>query len=142
MEKVIELIKKAKAAVILPHENADGDAVGSCLAMREALRSIGIAAEIYAEEQLEPSLRFIDDGIKVYSGQSIACDTAIVLDCGDERRLGASVARRDLRVRRERRKFDPHSRLAGRVPSVDLVRKELACRICETEIAAAGDAEV
>lgn len=92
MEKVIELIKQAKTAVILPHENADGDAIGSCLAMREALRSIGIAAEIYAEESPEPSLRFLDDGIKVYSGQSISCDTAIVLDCGDELRLGTRKA--------------------------------------------------
>lgn len=92
MKKVIELIKQAKTAMILPHENADGDAIGSCLAMRDALRSIGIAAEIYAEEPLEPSLRFLDDGIIVYSGQSIACDTAIVLDCGDEKRLGKRKA--------------------------------------------------
>ncbi|MBQ3427043.1 MAG: DHH family phosphoesterase [Clostridia bacterium] len=28
----------------------------------------------------------------MYSGQSIACDTAIVLDCGDERRLGVRKA--------------------------------------------------
>ena len=92
MNKVTELIKNAKTVAILPHENADGDAIGSCLAMREALRDMGKKAEIYAEETLETALQFIDDGIIIYSDQAARCDTCIVLDCGAEKRIGKRAA--------------------------------------------------
>lgn len=92
MDEVIKLIRNAKNVAILPHENADGDAIGSCLAMREALRGMGRKAEIYAEEPLEATLRFMDDGIIIYSDHDVICDTAIVLDCGDEKRLGKRIA--------------------------------------------------
>ena len=92
MEKVIELIKKARNVAILPHVNADGDAIGSCMAMREALRGMGRNAEIYAEEEPEARLRFISDGIVIYSGEPVECDTCVVLDCGDEQRIGERKA--------------------------------------------------
>ena len=92
MEKVIELINKARNVAILPHVNADGDAIGSCMAMREALRGMGRNAVIYAEEEPEARLKFISDGIVIYSGESVECDTCIVLDCGDEQRIGERKA--------------------------------------------------
>ena len=92
MEKVIELINKARNVAILPHVNADGDAIGSCMAMREVLRGMGKTAVIYAEEEPEARLRFISDGIIIYSGEDVECDTCIVLDCGDEQRIGERKA--------------------------------------------------
>lgn len=92
MDKVIELIKNAKAAAILPHLNADGDAVGSCMAMRDMLLGMDKAAVVYAEEELEARLGFMSEGIVIYSGEAIECDTCIVLDCGDEKRMGARRA--------------------------------------------------
>lgn len=91
MNRVRELIKNAKTVAVLPHENADGDAICSCLAMREALRGMGKNAEIYSEEPLETKLRFVDDGIIVYSDKAVRCDTCIVLDCGDEKRIGKRI---------------------------------------------------
>ena len=88
MEKIIELIKNAKAAVILPHISADGDAIGSSQAMKCVLEAMGIAAAIYTEEPVEERLCFVADGIVVYDGRTIAYDTCIVLDCGDTDRLG------------------------------------------------------
>lgn len=88
MEQVLKLIKTAKSAVILPHINADGDAVASSKAMQKALESINIPAVIYAEEPVEKRLDFISDGILVYNGEEIECDTCIVLDCGDIERTG------------------------------------------------------
>ena len=88
MEDIIKLIKNAKSAVILPHISADGDAIGSCQAMRCVLSDMGINAVIYAEETVEERLYFIANGVRVYNGDTIDYDTCIVLDCGDEDRLG------------------------------------------------------
>ena len=88
MKKVIEILRNSKSVVILPHINADGDAVASCQAMRELLCSMGIKSVIIAEEAVEKRLNFIADGVTVYDGQMPVCDTVVVLDCGDKDRLG------------------------------------------------------
>lgn len=88
MRKVVKAIKKAKTAVILPHLNADGDALASCRAMAAALHRLGIKSVIYAEEKVTERLAFVGDGIRIYNGESVAFDTCIVLDCGDADRTG------------------------------------------------------
>ena len=88
MEKIIEMIRMAKSAVILPHVSADGDALGSCAAMAELLSDMGIDPVIYAEERPEQRLSFISEKVKVYNGSEEAFDTCIALDCGDLERLG------------------------------------------------------
>lgn len=88
MQDIIEAIKRIKSAAILPHISADGDAVASCRAMSEILRILGKESVIYAEEDVEPRLEFISDGIKVFDGNIGEHDTCIVLDCGDCERTG------------------------------------------------------
>ncbi len=88
MEKVIELIKNANDIVILPHINADGDAIGSCKAMQTILKRMGKDSMIYIEEPTEKRLGFIADGIFLYKGEEIKCGTCIVLDSGDTKRVG------------------------------------------------------
>lgn len=92
MKQVAELIKKAKSAVILPHLNADGDAIGSSQAMREMLAHIGIKSRILTEEPVEKRLEFIGEGIEVYDKRVCEFDLCIVLDCGDKDRLGKRIA--------------------------------------------------
>lgn len=41
LDNILEQIKKAKSIVLLTHENPDGDAVGSSLAMYEGLKEMG-----------------------------------------------------------------------------------------------------
>ena len=90
MDKIIELINTAKKCAIIPHVKADGDAIGSCLAMRAMLRRMGKEAVIYAEEPVEKRLEFLNDDIAViYDGEPADCDTCIVLDCGDLGRVSA-----------------------------------------------------
>ncbi len=92
MKDIIRLIDQARNVTILPHINADGDAIGSSMAMRRALRNMGKTAEIYTEEPVEKRLEFLDDGIKVYDGEAVSCDLCIVLDCGDQARMGKRIA--------------------------------------------------
>ena len=91
MEQVINLIKNAKTAVILPHTSADADALASSQAMKCVLEDLGIKSEIYAEEKVEKRLAFIGEGINVYSGTVPEFDTCIVLDCGDADRVGDRI---------------------------------------------------
>ncbi len=87
MKDVIRCIHEIKSAAIIPHVNADGDAVASCQAMASALRAMGKEAVIYAEEKPEPRLGFISEGITVFDGSFKKHDTCIVLDCGDLERV-------------------------------------------------------
>lgn len=92
MDKVIKLIREAGSVVILPHVHSDGDAVGSCKAMSELLKTLGKSSVIYAEEAVEQRLGFISEGVEVYSGTEETFDTCIALDCGDMERLGSRAA--------------------------------------------------
>lgn len=88
MEQIIELIKSAKSAVILPHIGADADAVASCQAMRCVLMNMGIPSVICAEESIEKRLDFISNEVVLYGDELPQYDTCIVLDCGDMGRIG------------------------------------------------------
>ncbi len=100
MKEIISILKNTKSAVILPHINADGDAIASCQAMKELLFRMGKKSEIIAEEPVQKRLDFIADGVKVYTGDTPEYDTVIVLDCGDKERLGnrESLIRSDVKV--------------------------------------------
>ena len=45
-----EEINNASSIVILTHENPDGDAIGSCLAMKVALKQLGKNADVIIRE--------------------------------------------------------------------------------------------
>lgn len=74
---------------MLPHVNADGDAIGSCLALREIIISLGGRATVLLEENLHDTLEFLNGETEVYSGDSGKIyDFAAAVDCGDLNRLG------------------------------------------------------
>lgn len=92
MDNIIDLIKNSNKIAVLPHISADGDAIGSCRAMAEILKSMGKTAYIYTEEPVERRLKFLDEDINVYDGAADEFDLSIALDCGDIERLGERKA--------------------------------------------------
>ena len=46
LDNILEEIKKAETIVILTHETPDGDAVGSSLAVKIALKQLGKNADV------------------------------------------------------------------------------------------------
>ena len=50
LDIIIEEIKSAESIVILTHENPDGDAIGSSLAMYNGLKQIGKKVDIIIPE--------------------------------------------------------------------------------------------
>ena len=81
LEHILEEIKKAEKIVILTHENPDGDAVGSSLAMYIALKEMGKSPDIIIPE-LPRVFDFLPETENIKKeGLKEPYDLAIALDC-------------------------------------------------------------
>ena len=87
-EKLFAEIQKAERIAILSHVPPDGDALGSMLALYEALRNIGKQVDAYTHE-VPATYTFMPglDALKK-EPQSTAYDLVILVDCADVRMLG------------------------------------------------------
>ena len=92
MKRLVDKLDQASCVVILPHLNADGDAVGSSFALAHALRSCGKAVDVVMEEALLPIYSIIKGEHLVFQGEDKDYDLAIALDCSDLSRLGNRAA--------------------------------------------------
>jgi bifunctional oligoribonuclease and PAP phosphatase NrnA len=90
LDKIVSTIKEAKKIAILPHINADGDALGSGIALTIALKKMNKEVILFLEEEIPRVYSFLpcDDKIRVYKGEVQNFDIAIALDTGDLERLG------------------------------------------------------
>lgn len=81
LDNMLEEIKKAQTIVILTHENPDGDAIGSSLAMYMALKQMGKTPDLIVPE-LPKVFNFLPctDEIKK-EGSMETYDLAIAVDC-------------------------------------------------------------
>ena len=87
LDNIIEEIKSAESIAILTHENPDGDAIGSALAMYNGLKQIGINADVIIPE-FPKIFEFLPGSNEVKKdGKIDSYDLAIALDCGDIKRL-------------------------------------------------------
>jgi bifunctional oligoribonuclease and PAP phosphatase NrnA len=89
-DKIYSILKESKSIVILPHVSADGDALGSSLALGMVLMKIGKQVTVYLEEEIPYIYEFIPgkEIAKVYEGKLERFDVAVILDTGDMERLG------------------------------------------------------
>lgn len=87
LDNIIEEIHKAKSILILTHTNPDGDAIGSSMALYNALLKLNKDVDVVIPEHLK-TYDFLPniDKIKKEAKQEIY-DLAIALDCGDIKRL-------------------------------------------------------
>ncbi|MGI8922325.1 MAG: DHH family phosphoesterase [Solirubrobacteraceae bacterium] len=93
---VLEEIRRSARFVLVTHENADGDALGSLQAMHQILTSLGKDSRMYisAEEfPLPYEYRFFSfDGLADVSPEDMAERTTVFLDCGNIDRNPAAVS--------------------------------------------------
>jgi len=100
LDDIISVLREAKSVVILPHVSADGDALGSSLALALALEKLDKKATIYLEEDIPDIYAFLPgrplSGVfhesEAFSGSSAediwsGC-VVTALDTGDIGRLG------------------------------------------------------
>ena len=88
LDNIKEEIEKAKTVVILTHESPDGDAIGSSLAMYQALKQLGKDVDVVIPEHPR-TFDFLPcaNEIKKAGREDIQYDLGIALDCTDTNRL-------------------------------------------------------
>jgi bifunctional oligoribonuclease and PAP phosphatase NrnA len=92
---VAQTLSKARNVLITAHVNPDGDAVGSVLGLGLALKSLGKNVCMYFEDEIPEFLRFlpgVHQAVHHLNGVE-EFDLAVVLDCGDIKRVGSKWRR-------------------------------------------------
>lgn len=90
LDKIISVLNSSERIAILPHISADGDAIGSSLALALALEKIKRKAVVILEEAIPYVYGFLPGSrlAEVYTSDNSRYDTVIALDTGDLGRLG------------------------------------------------------
>ncbi|HEX2925944.1 MAG TPA: bifunctional oligoribonuclease/PAP phosphatase NrnA [Ruminiclostridium sp.] len=89
--ELIKAIETAESIAIFPHVSADGDAIGSSLALGIALKKAGKRVIVYLEESIPDSYRFLP-GLELtgfYDEKDSIMELNIALDTGDMGRLAS-----------------------------------------------------
>ena len=91
MHRIIELLKNSDHLLITSHDNLDGDAVGSLLAMGLSMAVLDKRIVLYSETTIPAVYRFLPYVGCIVNTISDAhvFDMAVVLDCSDLNRVGS-----------------------------------------------------
>jgi bifunctional oligoribonuclease and PAP phosphatase NrnA len=92
---VAEALRSHDRFIVTTHENPDGDALGSLIAMTFALRELGKEAAMYlfGEVPIPKEYEFMNFAGLVRGPNPDSSDVVVVaLDCANERRLGPETA--------------------------------------------------
>lgn len=90
-KEITKLIDESGSIAIFPHVSADGDAIGSSLALGIALRNAGKKVAIYIEENIPNVYKFLPEIqlASFYNDTNEIMDLNIALDTGDVGRLAS-----------------------------------------------------
>jgi bifunctional oligoribonuclease and PAP phosphatase NrnA len=91
LEAVVDAIRSSDRFVVTTHENPDGDALGSILAMKLGLEQLGKDAVLYLSGviPLPHEYAFMSlDGLRRTPPEDAAERVVLALDCANDRRLG------------------------------------------------------
>jgi phosphoesterase RecJ-like protein len=90
-KEIVKLLEEAGGIAIFPHVSADGDAIGSSIALGLALKNAGKKVVIYLEENIPNMFKFLPGTDLVDSAGEAdeAMDLNIALDTGDVGRLAS-----------------------------------------------------
>jgi phosphoesterase RecJ-like protein len=91
LEAVVDAIRSSDRFLVTTHENPDGDALGSILAMKLGLEQLGKDAVLYLSGviPLPHEYAFMSlDGLRRTPPEDAAERVVLALDCANDRRLG------------------------------------------------------
>lgn len=86
-KQIFDLINESNSIVLLTHENPDGDAIGSAMAMYYMLTAINKSVDIVIPE-IPSAGMFLSSIDKVVDKTDKDYDLAIVVDCANKERVG------------------------------------------------------
>jgi phosphoesterase RecJ-like protein len=90
-EKILSAFRKEKRFLLAAHISPDGDAIGSCIALCNALDSLGKKTFVYSRDPVPKQYRFLPGNEKIMADPKdvVALDPALVLlDCNSPERAG------------------------------------------------------
>jgi bifunctional oligoribonuclease and PAP phosphatase NrnA len=126
-EQVLEELRSAEKLIVVTHENPDGDALGSLVAMRAILTATGKDCIAFISERdlpLPQEYRFLDlDGALSTPPEDLEQRTIVFVDCGNlERNPAEALQRPGMRI------IDiDHHHDNTRFGTVNLVVPEASC---------------
>ena len=89
MENIIKSLTNSQRIVIIPHVFADGDALGSSLALAIGLKSLGKEVIILTNEEIPANVDFLPQQqlLQLKELKEFNYDTALSIDTGDIHQL-------------------------------------------------------
>lgn len=96
LKEIAETVRRGKKFLIASHENPEGDAIGSILALGWALRQLGKKVTIFNSDPVPDILAFLPGAEEIVRRppKNARFDAAFALDCGDRKRLGEAFPER------------------------------------------------
>jgi len=89
LEAICRVFRERDRFLIACHENPEGDAIGSELALALALRNIGKTATVLNSDPVPAALRFLPGADTVrFEEDGSRYDVAVIVDCGSPQRTG------------------------------------------------------
>ena len=89
IDAVCRVLRERDRFLIACHENPEGDAIGSELALALALRKMGKTATVLNADPVPENLRFLPGAATVvFEDDGSRYDVAVVVDCGSPERTG------------------------------------------------------
>jgi len=93
MDQIIRYLKNSNHILIATHTNPDGDAIGSLIAMGLCLDVLNKKTTLYNESPIPAVYRFLPEVNRVVRNiQNENYDLAVILDCGNLKRIGMAVS--------------------------------------------------
>ncbi len=93
IESILSVIRQGNRFLVASHENPDGDAIASTLALANALREMGKDVVAYNQDGVPNDYRFLPGWEKVVTSvpKDASFDAGFVLDAGELRRAGSWI---------------------------------------------------
>ncbi len=90
LKEVIQALEDSRRVLICSHIEPDGDSIGSQLALAELLDSLGKETRIVNQDPVPSRYRFLDPDGRILGrlADGFQPDTAVILDCSSQERLG------------------------------------------------------
>jgi phosphoesterase RecJ-like protein len=90
LRRIAEETRECRSFLISTHQNPEGDAIGSILALGLALKSLGKEVRILTQDPVPEVLTFLPGAQEIVHRAPLdgRFDMAFALDCGDRARLG------------------------------------------------------
>ena len=94
LDRILDVLQKAKSICIVGHVLPDGDCIGSELAMAMALKNLGKEVFCWNQDDIPEKLEFLDEeNLMRKPRRGCSFDVVLALDCASFERMGTASSR-------------------------------------------------